>query len=120
MNRRRILSGAYGLIVVILAIWLDAHGRKLQSQILILTAFALAGPVGVAAVTKGFQQLSFRVALPSCAVIHGLFLWKIAGKLPFQTLGVAILVGSAEALVLVILSAKITEMFTGAKAAGCE
>jgi hypothetical protein len=110
MKRRRILSGAYGLAVVGLAIWLDANGRRLQSQVLVFTAFALAGPVGVAAVTKGFRQRGFRVALASCVVIHTLFLWKMAGILPFSTLGVAILLGFAEALVLAILSVGITDM----------
>jgi hypothetical protein len=82
----------------------------LQSQVFVSTAFALAGPVGVAAVTKGFRQRGFRVALASCVVIHALFLWKMAGMLPFPTLGVAILLGLAEPLVLVILSVKITDM----------
>jgi hypothetical protein len=51
----------------------------------------------------------------SCAVIHALFLWKIAGALPFPTLGVPILLGLAEALVFVLLSAKITEMLDTGK-----
>jgi hypothetical protein len=110
MNRRRILSGAYGLVVVALAIWLDEQGRKLQSQAFVFTAFALAAPVGVAAFTSGFRQRGFRVALASCMVIHALLLWKFVGMLPFPTLGVAILLGLVEALALVIVSAKISDM----------
>jgi hypothetical protein len=111
VKSRKILSGAYGLAIVCAAIWLEAHGLKLQSQIFSLTAIAMVAPVGVADVSKGFLQAWFWIALLCCATLHTLFLWQIKAQLPFRTLGIAIMWGLAECLVMILVSVKVLDLY---------
>ncbi len=98
MNRRKILSGLYGLAVVIIGIWLENHGRKLASQIVVMTAIALLGPVGL-------------VALVCCALFHIVLLWSFRGSMPFRGLGTAIILGVIESLGLALASAKVFDVY---------
>jgi hypothetical protein len=116
MNKRKVLSGLYGLSVVAAGIWLDSHGMKLGSQIVVITAFALLGPVSVAVVTKGLWKAWFFVALVSCALFHAVLLWSLHSSMPLSTLGVAILFGVLESLGLAVASAKVSKVYRqGAK-----
>jgi len=101
----------YGLVILILGVWLDEHGMKLASQTVVMTALALLAPVGIAVVRKGFRKASFWIALGSCVLLHALFLWHFLPSLPFSTLGVAILFGIVECFGLSVVSAKIVELY---------
>lgn len=109
MNRTRFWSGVCGLVVVIFGIWLERRGYEVQAQIFVLTAVALAGPFGVAIVSRALRNRLLPTAVISCGIIHTFFMWMLWKQLPLRTLGVAILLGFAEALVFVLLSAKILE-----------
>ena len=111
MNKRRTFSGIYALAVLILGVWLDEHGMKLASQIVVITALALLTPVGIAVVGKGFRRTSFWVALGCCVLFHALLLWHFLPSLPFSTLGVEILFGIPECFCFSLVSAKIVELY---------
>jgi hypothetical protein len=111
VNKRKTISGMYGLVVVILAIWLDERGMKFASQIVVITAFALLGPVGVAIIAKALRKGSFWAALGCCAALHAVIIWRLLPSLPFSTLGVAILFGGVECLAFVIASAKVIKVY---------
>ena len=113
MNKRKVLSALYALAVVAAGIWLDNRGMKLASQIVVITAYALIAPVGVAIVTRRlWKAWFFVVVLTACALFHTVLLWSLQGSLPFSTLGVAILFGALECFALALVSAKVSEMYT--------
>ncbi len=111
VNKRRVLSGLYGLAVVILCIWLDNHGLKLASQIVVITAMALVGPVGIAVVAIGIRKKWFWFALGVCGLLHIVLLWSFRSSLPFSTLGVAILFGIVECFGLAFASVKLLDLY---------
>lgn len=111
VNKRRVLSGLYGIAVVILGIWLDNHGMKLASQIVVITAIALVGPVGLAVAARGFRKKWFWLSLSVCALLHIVLLWSFRSSLPFSTLGVAILFGIVECFCLAFASAKLLDLY---------
>jgi hypothetical protein len=110
-NRRRLISGLYGLAIVLVSIWLDESGKKLISHAFLLSAFALTAPVGLAIVTGiGFRKRWFWIALVICCSGHLAFLWLERNSMPFDSLGVAIFVGAIESMGLVCVSAKVLQL----------
>jgi hypothetical protein len=109
----RTISGIAGLVAISVTIYLESHGYVVAGQCFIWSALAMAAPVGVAAVTGGeFLRAWFWVAVLATASFHGLLLWRIWEKFPFPSASVAVVFGFIEALVLVILSAKVREWMT--------
>jgi hypothetical protein len=111
VNKRKLFSGMYGLAVVILGIWLDNRGMRLASQIVVISAFALVGPVGIVVVAKRFRKTSLWLVLGCCALLHAIILWRFLPSLPFSTLGVAILFGVVECFGLAFATAKVVEVY---------
>jgi hypothetical protein len=111
MNGRKVLSGLYGLAVVIFGIWLDSRGLKLASQLVVMTAMALLGPFGLALVAKGFWKTWFWIALVCCTLFHIALLWSFRTSMPFPTLGIAILLGIVECFALAFASAKVLDVY---------
>ncbi len=102
---------AYGLLVVSVGLWLESRLFILASQIFVLTAMSLAAPVVLAVRSGELRQRWLGIALPSCAVVHLVFLAALSSFLPFSNLSPAIGVGFGEMLILGLVSAKIRGRF---------
>ncbi len=111
MNKRKVLSGLCGLAVVAVGIWLEAHGMKLASQLVIMTAFALAAPIAVGVVRSAFRTGWLGIAIASTVLLHLFFLWNVRRSLPFSGLGVAIIFGTIECFVLLFVTAKLMDVY---------
>jgi hypothetical protein len=109
MSRTKLISGCYGATVVGIGIGLDAHGHDLASQILILSAMAIAAPVALGMMVKGLRQSWFWIALVCCVSLHLAFLFALSGRLPFDNGEYAIILGALEMLTLTIVTAKIMD-----------
>lgn len=109
MTRTKILSGAYGGVIVAFGIWLDIHGYERGSQVFVLTALAIPTPIAFGLMVKGLRQRWFWIALVCCSLLHLLFLRSLQGKLPFSSLGAVILLGFAEILVFLLVTAKVMD-----------
>lgn len=104
------LSALYGAAVFGIGIWLESRGQKLESQIFVMTAIALLGPIGIGAVKGAFFKTWFWVAVAFSAVLHIAFLWRVWHSLPFSGMGVAIILGTIECFVLLFASAKVLDI----------
>src|ERR1051325_2659230 len=90
LNTHKIISGLCGAAVVLVAIWLDARGNRLESQVVVMTAFVLGAPAALAVIAEQYRKRwLFSVAI--AASLHLVLLWSIRHQLPFQSLGVAII-----------------------------
>ena len=103
------ISACYGAALCGVAIWLDAHGHELASQVFILSAMAVAAPVAIGMMVNGFRQSWFWIAFACCVSLHLALLFALLGRLPFSKGDNAIILGALEALALVIVTAKIMD-----------
>jgi hypothetical protein len=71
----------------------------------------LVGPVAIAALRKAFRNTWFWIAIVFSALLHGAFLRGIRRSLPFTGLGVAIIFGTVECFVLLLVSAKLLDAY---------
>jgi hypothetical protein len=108
VNTRKLISGLCGAAVVLLAIWLDARGNRLESQIFVMTAFVLGAPVALAIIAETYRKRWF-FSVAIVASIHIVVLWSIRRQLPFQSLGVAIIWGAVESVVATFAIVKMAE-----------
>jgi hypothetical protein len=102
--KTRLISGLIGLVIAIVGIWLDERGNRVGAQLFLMTAFALSGPVAVAAVEQGFRKQWFWLALLVATLLHIVFHWSRYHTLPLQSVGTAIIIGAAEAFVLAVVT----------------
>ncbi len=111
MNSRRLVSGFCGAVVAVLGIWLDARGRKLESQVFIMTCLLLAAPVALAVVSESYRRrwLLFGVAI--ALALHAVLLMSVRNAMPLPTFGVAIVFGAIEGLIATVVIVKFRNAF---------
>ncbi|MGH9642074.1 MAG: hypothetical protein ACRD3Q_06570 [Terriglobales bacterium] len=84
---------------------------KLTSQVFVMTAIALLGPVAMAIVAKGYRRTWFPIMLVCCVLFHIALLWSFRGSMPFRGLGAAFILGALECLGLTFASAMALDAF---------
>jgi hypothetical protein len=113
MSTRRI-SFVCGVVATSCAIYFQSHGHPVEAQCFLWSVFAFAAPVGVALVTESsFLSAWFCISLLTVALLHGLLLWQIWERLPFDNSPVVIVFGFLEAVLFVIICAQIKEWTRG-------
>jgi len=105
----RLISCAWAIAALVIAIPLDSKGFKAASQIVIWTMFALWGPVAAGLITKGSGQAWFWAGLAADSIIHGMAVWHFRADLPFPSTLIAIVLGTVECIGLGVVSLKIRE-----------
>src|ERR1019366_8444004 len=106
----RVISGVAGLAAMSVTIYLESHGQPLAGQCFMWSVLALTAPIGVAVVTGGeFLRAWFWVSLLTTALLYGLLLWSVWGKMPFPKASVVIVFGFIEAIILGFVCAQIKQ-----------
>ncbi len=72
-----------------------------------MTAFALAAPVALDVIDEAYRKQWLWLGLTIALSLHALLLWSIRHSMPFRTLGVAIILGAIESLLLVFVITKL-------------
>ena len=104
MSRTKKLSAMYGLMIAVVGILLEQQNHQLGSQIFVLTAMALAAPIGVGLVIGALRHRWFLLAFAVCSFSHFAILYLLRNALPFPNLGPTIIVGFVEMVLLVSLA----------------